>query len=371
MVFLSVPEDVKDVKVGSLIALFVEEGQDWKDVEIPTDTSPAPSKEDAKSPEPTTQAPQQTVSTEHRPPGNVRLQSPTARNLLSHFGIDVSSLTASGPKDVLLKEDVLYYIKQNNLKPKSESSDAPATRSRKPKTKFTDIELTNMRKIIAKRLTLSKTTIPHSYMTVECNMDDVSRIRQEMKSKNVKVSVNDFIIRAAAVSLYNCPQVNVRWNEQQGTIEAIHSVDISIAVATPNGLITPIIKDANYLSVGGIAKVVKELSTKARDGKLQPHEFQGGSFSISNLGMFGIKEFSAVINPPQAAILAVGKGIPTFNASGRVNELMRGTLSYDSRVIDEEVAGEFMENFSKVLSDPSLLELGSPGTGKRLSVLLI
>ena len=249
----------------------------------------------------------------------------------------------------MLKEDVLNYIKQNNLTPKSESSSG--TQVRRPKTKYTDIELTNMRKIIARRLTLSKTTIPHSYMTVECNMDEVSRVRQQLKSQGVKVSVNDFIIKAAAVSLYKCPQVNVRWNESQETIEAVRGVDISIAVATPNGLITPIIKDADTLSVEGIAKTVKELSTKARDGKLQPHEFQGGSFSISNLGMFGIKEFSAVINPPQAAILAVGRGVPTFNESGQVNELMKGTLSYDSRLIDEEVAAEFMETFSKVLSE--------------------
>lgn len=368
MICSTVPEDIKDIKVGSLIALFVEEGEDWKDVEIPTDTSPKKTSAEAAK-LPTSSAtpafvPKVTSS------GKVRLQAPAARNLLSHYGIDVSSLSASGPKDTLLKEDVLNYIMQNNLKPKSESFGSPATQSKKQKTKFTDLELTNMRKIIAKRLTLSKTTIPHSYMTVECNMDEVSRIRQELKSRNVKVSVNDFIIKAAAVSLYKCPQVNVRWNEQQETIEAVQGVDISIAVATPNGLITPIIKNADSLSVEGIAKSVKELSTKARDGKLQPHEFQGGSFSISNLGMFGIKEFSAVINPPQAAILAVGRGVPTFNETCQVNELMRGTLSYDSRVIDEEVAAEFMETFSKMLSEPRLLE-GSPETGKRLSALLI
>ena len=368
---------MKDVKVGSLIALFVEEGEDWKDVEIPTDTSTPSSCESTETKLPADSVvPEPSVLKGTHSPGKIRLQSPTARNLLSHFGIDVSNLTASGPKDTLLKEDVLNYIKQNNLTPKSESSSSapgtqvgrPETQVGRPKTKYTDIELTNMRKIIARRLTLSKTTIPHSYMTVECNMDEVSRIRQQLKSQGVKVSVNDFIIKAAAVSLYKCPQVNVRWNESQETIEAVRGVDISIAVATPNGLITPIIKDADTLSVEEIAETVKELSTKARDGKLQPHEFQGGSFSISNLGMFGIKEFSAVINPPQAAILAVGRGVPTFNESGQVNELMRGTLSYDSRVIDEEVAAEFMETFSKVLLE---LRLGSPETGKRLSALLI
>lgn len=380
------PEDVKDVKVGSLIALFVEEGEDWKDVEIPADSS-APSS-DSSSPSSDTSAPSSdssvpssdsggtrppvSVSKGSHPPGKVRLQSPTARNLLSHFGIDVSNLSASGPKDTLLKEDVLNYIKENNLTPKSGSSPSGVEGRRKTKhsgteKKYIDLELTNMRKIIAKRLTLSKTTIPHSYMTVECNMDEVSRVRQQLKSQGVKVSVNDFIIKAAAVSLSKCRQVNVRWNESQGMIEAVRGVDISIAVATPNGLITPIIKDADTLSVEEIARTVKELSLKARDGKLQPHEFQGGSFSISNLGMFGIREFSAVINPPQAAILAVGRGIPTFNCSGQVNEVMKGTLSFDSRVIDEEVAAEFMQTFSTVLSE---LRLGSPETGKRLSALI-
>lgn len=390
----TVPEDVKDVKVGSLIALFVEEGEDWKDVEIPADTSAPPS----DSPSPSSDSPSppsQSGETRSLEPsvskgshsGKIRLQSPTARNLLTHFGIDVSNLTASGPKDTLLKEDVLNYIKENNLTPKSESppskSESPLSGSGsrpggsgsrpggsegRPRTKYVDLELTNMRKIIAKRLTLSKTTIPHSYMTVECNMDEVSRARQELKSQGVKVSVNDFIIRAAAVSLCKCPQVNVRWNESQGTIESVRGVDISIAVATPNGLITPIVKDADTLSVEGIAERVRELSVKARDGKLQPHEFQGGSFSISNLGMFGIKEFSAVINPPQAAILAVGRGIPTFNPSGQVNEVMKATLSFDSRAIDEEVAAEFIQTFSTLLSQ---LRLGSPETGKRLSALLI
>lgn len=365
-----VPEDVKDVKVGSLIALFVEEGQDWRDVEIPSDTSPAQvAVEDLKPvTDPVLQIASAT-SNEDRPTGNVRLQSPTARNLLHHFGIDVSRISASGPKDTLLKEDVLNYIKVNNLKPKSDSG-TDATQPVVPKTKYIDIELTNMRKIIAKRLTLSKTTIPHSFMTVECTMDEVSKMRKELKSQDVKVSVNDFIIKAAAISLYRCPHVNVRWNEHQQIIEAVGGIDISIAVATPNGLITPIVKNAESLSIHGVAETVKELSKKAKEGKLQPHEFQGGSFSISNLGMFGIKEFSAVINPPQAAILAVGRGMPTFNANGQLNELMRATLSYDSRVIDEEVAAEFMETFSQMLSEPSLLE-GSPGMGKRLSSLLI
>jgi len=231
-----------------------------------------------------------------------------------------------------------------------------------------------MRKIIAKRLTESKTTIPHAYLTGSCDVNGINRLRKQLQTEDgIKVSVNDFIIKAVGVSLRKHGKINVQWNPSSQSIESVPSVDISIAVATPNGLITPIIKDANTLSVQEISSRVKELAGRAKDGKLKPHEFQGGSFSISNLGMFGIKDFSAVINPPQAAILAVGQGNPVIDPQDNLRILsdMNVTLSYDARAISEEDASAFMESLLEMLSNPDLLEKQGDGSGRRrLSSLL-
>ena len=310
---------------------------------------------------------------------------PTARNLLSHYGLELTAITATGPKNVLLKQDVLEYIQANKLTPRLPTTSSPspsittlkdtARPSRKPKgPKFIDIELTNMRKIIAKRLTESKTTIPHAYLTGSCDVNGINRLRKQLQTEDgIKVSVNDFIIKAVGVSLRKHGKINVQWNPSSQSIESVPSVDISIAVATPNGLITPIIKDANTLSVQEISSRVKELAGRAKDGKLKPHEFQGGSFSISNLGMFGIKDFSAVINPPQAAILAVGQGNPVIDPQDNLRILsdMNVTLSYDARAISEEDASAFMESLLEMLSNPDLLEKQGDGSGRRrLSSLL-
>jgi pyruvate/2-oxoglutarate dehydrogenase complex dihydrolipoamide acyltransferase (E2) component len=229
-----------------------------------------------------------------------------------------------------------------------------------------------MRKIIAKRLTESKTTIPHAYSTVSCDVTAVNKLRKQILAEEAtKVSVNDFIIKAVGVCLRKHPQINVQWNPNTQSIQAGSTVDISIAVATPNGLITPIVKDANTLTVREIGSRVKELAGRAKEGKLQPHEFQGGNFSISNLGMFGIKEFSAVINPPQAAILAVGQGCPVVRDDSSVSTEMFLTLSYDARAIEEENAASFLESLSDLLSNPTLLEREGDGSGnRRLSSLV-
>ena len=311
---------------------------------------------------------------------------PTARNLLSHYGIETTLIPPTGPKNVLLKEDVLQYIQANKLSPRPSSSSqtssskpvvassSPRSMSRKPKgPKFIDIELTNMRKVIAKRLTESKSTIPHSYATGSCQVDGITGLRKKIQNEQgVKVSVNDFVIKAVGVCLKKHPRINVQWDSSSQSVKTVSGIDISIAVATPNGLITPIVKDANRLSVQEINRQVKELAGRAKEGKLQPHEFQGGSFSISNLGMFGINEFSAVINPPQAAILAVGQGNPVVNhETGTVMTEMNITLSYDARVIGEEDAASFLESLVDLLSNPSLLQKEGDGSGnRRLSSLV-
>lgn len=361
------PDDTQDIKVGTLIGLMVEEGQDWKGVEMPADmpsvTSPEQPKADAQVKEDHT----------HVEKGG-HLLGPSVRNLMNLFAIDANAIKSSGPHNVILKGDVLRYIQDNKLKPKTateQSSSKPSVfKTVTPPAEYTDIELSNMRKTIAKRLTQSKTTIPHSYMTARCLMNDVINARKELKQSGINVSVNDFIIKAAAIALKTVPQVNTTWNDTSFNIDWSPSVDISVAVATPNGLITPIVKNANFLDLETIGKTVKALAEKARDGKLQPNEFIGGSFSISNLGMFGITEFSAVINPPQTAILAIGSSQLEFDRYDQIKSSMTVTLSYDSRAIDEEVAAKFLEVFKKSLEDPALLQRSDGSDHRRLNALI-
>lgn len=231
-------------------------------------------------------------------------------------------------------------------------------------SKYTDIPNTNMRKIIAKRLTESKATVPHFYTSIECNIDDLMALRKQLrKDMDVNVSVNDLIIKSAALALRDVPEANAKWNRLTNKIEMSQGVDISVAVATPNGLITPIVTGADKRGLGDINSKVKDLAGRAKLGKLKPEEFQGGSFSVSNLGMFGISAFTAVINPPQACILAVGAGIPRVcppkvpGGKPRIVTTVTVQLSADRRVVDEALAGQFLEVFQGYLSNPKTMLL--------------
>lgn len=230
---------------------------------------------------------------------------------------------------------------------------------------FSDVPASNMRRVIAQRLTQSKTTIPHAYATVDCDVGAVLLLRQQLAKAQIRVSVNDFVIKAAAATLKELPEVNVTWAGEGP--RALDSIHISIAVATEKGLITPIIKDAADKGVQEISANAKALAQKARDGKLLPEEYQGGSFSISNLGMFGISGFSAVINPPQACILAVGCSRAELRPAEepregggpglRTQQLMTVTLASDGRLVDDELASRFLERFRANLERPQRMAL--------------
>jgi Pyruvate/2-oxoglutarate dehydrogenase complex, dihydrolipoamide acyltransferase (E2) component, and related enzymes len=233
---------------------------------------------------------------------------------------------------------------------------------------FTDVRNNNMRKVIAKRLTESKSTVPHFYATAEIELDNIMTLRKKLKDMEVKVSVNDLIIRASALALRDVPEVNSSFAKGDG-VKMSSTIDISVAVATPGGLITPILRNTDQLGLSDISSKVKDLATRARDGKLAPEEYQGGTFCISNLGMFGINEFSAVINPPQAAILAVGGGVKkvivntVYNENEKIQEqpcvknVMSARLSADRRVVDEATAGLFLGALTSYLTKPELLLL--------------
>jgi len=224
-----------------------------------------------------------------------------------------------------------------------------------------------MRKVIARRLTESKSSVPHFYATVEIELDNIMKLRKKLAAMDVKVSVNDLIIRGSALALRDVPEVNASYIN--GEVKMSNTVDISVAVATPGGLITPIVPLTDKLGLSEISLKVKDLATRARDGKLAPEEYQGGSFCISNLGMFGINEFSAVINPPQAAILAVGGGTKKVVVSTPYDEnaeeqiqpsvrtVMSARLSADRRVVDEPTVGLFLGALKYYLDKPELLML--------------
>lgn len=383
-----VEEGTKNIRLGSLIGLMVEEGKDWKHVEIPKDVGPPPpvAKPSVPGPSPEPQIP---VSVKKgQTPGTLQFRlSPAARNILEKHALDASQGTATGPRGIFTKEDALNLVKLKQTGKITESRPAPApaptpTASVPPQVTtgpsyprpmipavstpgqpnavgtFTEIPASNIRRVIAKRLTESKSTIPHAYATANCDVGAVLKVRQDLVRDDIKVSVNDFIIKAAAVTLKQMPGVNVSWDGQGP--KQMPSIDISVAVATDKGLITPIIKDAAAKGLQEIADSVKALSKKARDGKLLPEEYQGGSFSISNLGMFGIDEFTAVINPPQACILAVGRFRPvlklTEDEEGNPRLLQRQlitvTMSSDSRVVDDELATKFLASFKTNLENP-------------------
>ncbi|NXJ10179.1 ODPX protein, partial [Odontophorus gujanensis] len=391
-----VEEGSKNVRLGSLIGLLVEEGQDWKQVEIPADDPSSvvslAAAVTSTSAGPSVSAP---PKVEH-PPGKLQLRlSPAARNIVETHGLDPSSIIPSGPRGIFTKEDALKLLQgkqkgtPSELKPvvspatpqpTAVPSVLPATAvaSAYPRPivppvstpgqpaalgTFTEIPASNIRRVIAKRLTESKTTIPHAYTSADCGIDAILKLRSELAKDDIKVSVNDFIIKAAAVTLKQMPDVNATWDGEG--CRQLQSIDISIAVATDRGLITPIIKDVPAKGIQEIAASAKALAKKARDGKLLPEEYQGGSFSISNLGMFGINDFIAVINPPQACILAVGRARPELkivedeegNEKFEQRQLMTVTLSSDGRVVDDELASKFLETLKANIENPIRLAL--------------
>lgn len=280
---------------------------------------------------------------------------------------------------IISKGDVLSYLATRSSSTgttaaaaKPAAAAAPLQMSTKPAevtgdTPYTDIPNSNMRKVIAKRLTQSKQTVPHVYATISTEIDALLKYRSVLKKvNNINVSVNDIVIKAAALALRDVPEANAKWDNTRNAIDnttSSNQIDISVAVATPNGLITPILTAAHTRGLVDINNTVKDLATRAKDGKLKMEEFQGGSFTISNLGMFGITEFSAVINPPQACILAVGGGVSrVVPPSGEATEPRMATtvtvqLSADRRVIDESIAAQFLQVFSRYLSNPALLAL--------------
>jgi len=296
--------------------------------------------------------------------GSRVLASPLARALAREAGIDLSAATPTGPHGRVIASDVMTAI-ESGATGATGGAGMPAGVAGQD---FTEIKHTTVRKVIAKRLLESKTTVPHYYLSMDICADELMKLRETLNSQAkkdkegkpaYKLSVNDFIIKASALALRDHPDVNSSW--MTDSIRQYHYVDVSVAVASPTGLITPIVTDADMKGLTAISQEVKALAAKAREGKLQPHEFQGGTFSISNLGMFGISSFAAIINPPQSCILAVGateqRVVPAKDGSFKASNYMRVTLSCDHRTVDGAVGAAFLQTLKGYLSDPASMLL--------------
>jgi pyruvate dehydrogenase E2 component (dihydrolipoamide acetyltransferase) len=352
-----VPAGTQNVPVNDVIAVLLEEGEDKASIVI-SNAAPAKREISKSSGDSSLQAPRNDSVKQAAPQasssGDRVKASPLAKRIAKNKGIDLAAIKGSGPRGRVVKAD-LESAKAGTAAPAAKATDAAKLSNAYGMT-YKEIPNNNIKKITAKRLLESKTTVPHFYLTIECRLDNLLAARKEINNSagnEFKLSVNDFIIKAAAMALKAYPAANVAWSEA-AVLQYDHA-DISVAVATPNGLITPIVKRAETKGLKEISKEVKELAAKARDGKLKPEEFQGGTFTVSNLGMFGIKEFAAIINPPQSCILAVGAGLEqpvVDNGQIKIATVMTCTLSTDHRTVDGAVGAEYLQIFKQYIENP-------------------
>lgn len=341
MAKILVPEGTSGVPVNQLIALILEEEEDQNALNNYTAASSRSNDEAKKDETKKEDKEKQNVATYQSDGDRIKI-SPIAKKIAQNEGVNINQLKGTGPYGRIIKADVL-------------SSDIKLEDYERTNTEDIATEVSNMRQIIAQRLVESKQTIPHFYLTVDCKIDKLISLKNEINTtiENSKVTINDLVIKAVALSMRKFPEINSSWISNK--ILKYSNVDISIAVALDDGLITPIVKNADKKSILSISQEVKALASKAKSGKLKPEEFQGGGFTISNLGMFGIKTFSAIINPPQSCIMAVGaseKRPIVENEKVEIAEMMAVTLSVDHRAVDGALGAKFLNAFKHYVENP-------------------
>ena len=372
------PAGAKGVKVNEPIAILLEEGE-----------SADALKGGASAPQPSVPRPQPSplASVAQAAPAMPKalsangaeriIASPLARRMAEQSGLDLAALKGSGPQGRIVRADIEAALAGGRARPAPAANPLPAqalapVQALAPAAKaaqrievpgmpaYTEVPHTTMRRVIAKRLSESKRDAPHFYVSIDCQVDRLLALRAELNGRApkegpgaFKLSVNDFVIRAMALALRRVPAANASWTES--AIRLYHAVDVSVAVAIPGGLITPVIRAADQKGLSTISNEMKSLAEKARAGKLAPEEYQGGTVSLSNLGMFGVREFAAVINPPQGCILAVGAAEqrPVVKEGAvAIATVMTCTLSVDHRVVDGAVGAEFLAAFKALIEDP-------------------
>jgi pyruvate dehydrogenase E2 component (dihydrolipoamide acetyltransferase) len=372
-----VADGTEGVKVNDPIAVLIEAGEAVPSAAAAPAAKPAPAAAApaapapvaAPAPAPVAPAP---AMNGHAPSGERIFVSPLAKRMATQAGIDLAGVKGTGPNGRIVKADIEAFqpgaakpaapAPQPAASPVAVSAPKPAVAITAPHRLVPN---SSMRKVIARRLTEAKSTIPHFYVSVDIELDALMKLRADLNAKSPKdgpgafrLSVNDLVIKAAAVTLRRIPTVNASWTEDN--IVLYDDVDISVAVSIPDGLITPIIRHADQKGLSVISAEMKDLAARAKTGKLKPEEFQGGGFSISNMGMYGVTSFSAIINPPQAAILAVSAGQQrpvVKNGALAIATVMTCTLSVDHRVVDGALGAEWLAAFKSILEDPLSLML--------------
>jgi pyruvate dehydrogenase E2 component (dihydrolipoamide acetyltransferase) len=337
-----VAEQSHDVEVNSVIAILLEEGEDEAALNNFKTQNQAPAAKVIEVPKSEAVIPDPRSTIEAKNDGKVFI-SPLAKRIANQNGVDIKNINGSGPNGRIIKTDVLNLISNKPSEAKHVTNEEHVLHPH-----------TVMRKVIANRLLESKQTIPHFYLTIECKIDSLITLREQInKDADKKISINDFIIKAVALTLKQMPEVNSSWSGEG--IKKYTNVDVSVAVSVDQGLITPIIKKADTKTLSNISMEMKDLAARAKENKLRPEEFQGGGFTISNLGMFGIKQFCAIINPPQSCILAIGTTTkkPVVNGEKiEIASIMDVTLSCDHRVVDGVLGANFLNVFKNYLENP-------------------
>jgi pyruvate dehydrogenase E2 component (dihydrolipoamide acetyltransferase) len=377
-----VADGTEGVKVNEPIAVLVDKGEAVPEAAAPAAKAGAakngaPKAEASKAEAPKAEAPKAEAPKAAPAPaapapvaaaGGRVVASPLAKRMAKQAGLDLSGMAGSGPGGRIVRVDVEAALAGGRAAPVAAAAPAEAPKPAAPVTMtapHTLVPHSTMRRVIARRLVEAKSTIPHFYVTMDIEIDALLKLRSQLNAKSpkdgagaFKLSVNDLVIKAAAVTLRRVPRVNASWTED--AIALYDDVDISVAVSIPEGLITPIVRRADQKGLAAISNEMKDLGARAKSGKLKPEEFHGGGFSISNMGMYGVRDFSAIINPPQAAILAVSAGQPrpvVKDGALAIATVMTCTLSVDHRVVDGALGAEWMAEFKRIMEDPMSLML--------------
>ena len=376
-----VPDGTESVEVNTIIGVMLLDGEDSSDLKHVEDDSPkgemtsdssdsqkelegAESKDIAdelaektssNAIQSSVTSSQPVIESETDRVGERVIASPLARRMAEQAQIDLKSIEGSGPGGRIVKADIEKIQAQISMQDAEGIEESYSGQPRDDTAGVTEIRLSNMRKVIAKRLTESKQLIPHFYMTVECEIDQLLSYRKELNARHTEhdLTINDFVIKAAALALQQVPEANSIWNEH--SIVRYDNIDIAVAVSLEDGLITPIVRDANKKGLSRISAEVRDMAARGREGKLMPNEYQGGTLTISNLGMHGVREFVAIINPPQSAILAVGSGEERAivkDGALAIATTINVTLSADHRVVDGTTGAKLLGAFRSLIEDP-------------------
>jgi pyruvate dehydrogenase E2 component (dihydrolipoamide acetyltransferase) len=355
------PDGSGDIPVDTVVAVLLEDGESAEDIPDFENVDGSAMQEPGRAPDAMAAEEDAGAASQAQSAakGNRILASPLARRLARQLNVDLSSLSGRGPHGRILKADV---------EEAAASETTPASRVSKAVDgggpTWTDIPNTKMRRVIARRLVEAKRDIPHFYLTIDCELDALLDLRTQLNKRRTadgaatKISVNDFIIKASALALAEVPTANACWADE--AIRRYDTVDISVAVATPNGLITPVVRQADGKTLINISEEIKDLVDRARAGRLHPDEYKGGGFTVSNLGMYGVRQFSAIINPPQSCILAVGAGEKRAVVRGErlaIATVASFTLSVDHRSVDGAAGAEFLQAFKRYVEGPLALVL--------------